>query len=290
MKLDSGKVVIWLTGVWLYVLLVLTLSEIVEVSFLLVALSYIPVVALYLFMLSKENKRLSSDELAARKPQGLIGLRQRAYTRRDFLDSFIAIFGAIILAFLTVFFVTRPDMTFQLTESIGISSTTCAKDASKIATLPVNKTVEQGGTKITVHSVTYNVPGQSEHPVEFPDKYHCAKATLVEVTIDRPTALNYKGSRSITLGHEGDGRGTPPRYYNVDDFRSYLDKNQLTILNDQDFTFKEDAYQQHGWLLFRLPDDYSNNGNVLTYEEHRYDTDGLSAAKSVAIALPDPRK
>jgi hypothetical protein len=286
MKFDSGRVVIWGTGLWIYALLVLGLSEMVDVSLPFVAVTYIPVIALYLFLIRRENKKLSPAELASREPQGLLGIRQRAYTRRDFIESCIAVFGSVILAFLTVVYVVRPDMGFELTESIKISRITCERDQSKITTLPVNKTVELDGTKITVYNVTYNVPGQDEHPVEFPDKYHCAKATFVEVTVDRPEAIDYKGSRDISLRHTDNDRfGEPPRYYGIDDWSGYIDKNKMTVLNDLDFTYKQKIYQKRGWLLFRLPEEYPDSNNSIVYSVRKY---GSSDKQEVSIQLPGP--
>lgn len=285
MKFDSGRMIIWCTGLWLYTVLVVTLSEFGDIPIAIAFLSYIPICVLYVWMLSRENKKLSPEELATRKPQGALGIRHREMGKRDWIEAVIAVFGSAILAILTVAYVTRPDMGVELTESIKLSRITCQRDESKITTLPVNKTVEADGTKITVHNVTYNVPGQDEHPVEFPGRYHCAKATLVEVTVDRPKAIKHKGSQGIYLqqGNEKDS----PSYYNSDDWSNYLNKKGLFVLNDYDFTYKNDAYQKRGWLLFRLPEEHSNTNNTIVYSVNNYDS---GDRHKMSVPLPSPGK
>ncbi len=285
MRFDSYKAAIWGTGLWIYVLMILVIIEI-DVSPFFIALTFIPVLALYLFMLNRENKALSKKDLAARKPRGLLKLRQRDMTLRDLAESFIAVFGAVILGVLTGAFVIRPEIGLQITDSIRISSVTCERDASKIVTMPVNKTITGADATITVHTVRYNVPQQSEHPIEFGDDYHCAKATLVDVTVDRPQPVQDGGARSISLQTGGDKQATP-RYYGLDDYKDYIAKENLTILNGQDFTHKDDTYQERGWWLFRLPQDYSNNNNTLVYSEQ---TSGVNDTKKMSIELPSPEE
>lgn len=283
MKFDSYKAAIWGTGLWIYVLMILVVIEI-DVSPLFIALTFIPVLALYLFMLNRENKALSKKDLAARKPRGLLKLRQRDMTMRDLAESFIAVFGAVILGVLTGAFVIRPEIGLQITDSIRISGITCERDASKIVTLPVNKTITAADATITVHAVRYNVPQESEHPIEFGDDYHCAKATLVDVTVDRPQPAQDGATRSVSLQAGKDERVTP-RYYGLDDYEDYIAKENLAVLNGQDFTHKDDTYRERGWWLFRLPQDYSNNDNTLVYSER---TNGSMDTKKMSIELPSP--
>lgn len=282
MKFDSSRTVIWLTGLWIYILVTMAIGG-MDVSPIFIILTFIPVIAVYLFIVSRENKTLSKKELAARKPQGLLGIPQKAPTLRDFVESFIAVFGAVILGTLTAMFVVNPQLGIKLTDTIRVSGVTCERDASKIVTLPVNKTIKGTDATITVHNITYNVPQKSEHPIEFGDDWHCAKATLVEVTVDRPKAAQDGTTRSISLQASGNDNVTP-RYYGLDEYKDYISEHNIAVLNGQDFTHKDEAYKKQGWWLFRLPQDYPNN-NTLVYSERAA---GSTDTKKVSIELPKP--
>lgn len=285
MRFDSYRAVIWGTGLWLYIIIVLYVGEIFDdISPFFIALTYLPIIALYLLMLKRENEKLSKSQLAALKPQGLLKIRQRQMTVGDLIESFLVVFGAVILGMLTIAFIVKPEMGLRITNTLGITNITCTTDTSRVVTVPVNKTIKANKTTITVHNVTYNVPQKSEYPVEFGDAYHCSKATLIEVTIDRPEATQNELSRKLYLQNTSNTPITS-RYYALDEYDNYISSKNLTVLNGQDFTHKDDAYQERGWLVFRLTEDYANTNNTLVYSVQG---DEASDTQKVSVELLSP--
>lgn len=253
---NKRLLIIYGVGLWIYGLVMYSLL-IDEITLWHVALSFIPVITLYLLVV-----RLEKPE----KRKELIGHDAYNYAPQvakwDFIHSFISVFGAVILAIATI---TAIDLKNQEGE-FGAWFITCKRDSSQITTLPVNKTIDHEHATITVHRVTYNVPQNPKRPQ--PYSYVCEKAALVEVTIERKGASNDKRISLTDFSLENRDQATYGWSPYPDSTEKYDHYAKDTGIQFIDRDLSGDTTKARGWLVFSLREDNSNEDTIFTYGEY----------------------
>lgn len=277
---NHTRIIIWTVALWIYALLVYRLLD-DDFSLPLVAIiTFIPVLGIYFYLAKKEVADGASRTKNA-APGGLVGTF--TIRIRDIVESFISIVAACVLAVATVALFFDPSLKRELSSPW----TNCARDASRITTLPVNQTLDYTDAKITVHNVTYNVPQNSEHPTAY--GYECEKAALVQVTIEPKNIViqqvdGVEKDDEISLIDFSLGNKAQDSYAwsegpdSTEEYDYYAANKNISFI-DNDIAI--DSNKVDGWLVFSVREDNSNQGSTLTY--------GKYADKSKpSIALPEP--
>lgn len=283
---NHKRIVTWAVALWIYSCILLTFLFDDTPTGLIVVGAFIPFVALYLYLVKREVVRIgkgattqanltpfmkwyvtrvtkNSKPATSKSAKTLTANDLNGPMRvRDVVEAFIAIVLACVLGLATVAFFFDP----QLKRELGAPFTSCARDESLIITMPVNKTMEYKDATVAVHTVTYNVPQSSTHPTAY--SYECEKATLVEVTIKRKDVADDKRVSLTDFSLENKDQEAydwSPHPDSTEQYDYYAKQKGIRFI-DRDL--RDDTDDAHGWLVFSIREDNSNQETTLTYGEY----------------------
>lgn len=277
---NHTRIIIWTVALWIYALLVYRLLDDDFPLPLVAIITFIPVLGVY-FYLAKKEVAGGASRIKKAAPGGLVGTF--TVRIRDIVESFISIIVACVLAIATVALFFDPSLKRELSSPW----TNCARDASKMTTLPVNQTLDYTDAKVTVHNVTYNVPQNSEHPTAY--SYECEKATLVQVTVE-PKNISIQQVDGVEKDDEislidfslenkdQDNYAWSAHPDSTEEYDYYAANKNLSFI-DNDIAI--DSSKVDGWLVFSVREDNSNKGSTLTYGKYADDA-------KPSITLPEP--
>lgn len=178
----------------------------------------------------------------------------------------VGMIGAIVLSLLTAI-IFEPEIRQELSSKI----TVCKREASAVQVSSIDKSMKlPNGANVIVHNVAYNVPQRSMRALET-NGYACAKATMVEVTVENIPVENAEEKMSYSdfelysdSLHVHDKKidimnKNSPEKYAVDLIKKgEIDELELRSLPDG-------VTMSRGWLVFPVSEGSVNESPVLKY-------------------------